>query len=458
MFIMPQLSSRLDLHIENIFFKISDIDGLATGELFERLGPPTQEPVKRLDGGPLTTGVPPYTVWPLWIGQGCEDVTSTDLMIADFGGAYVAKEKTPEYLDTRTTLSPPEALIRFGLIGMPADVWSLACTIFELLGDGELFESMFPDPDQTMEEIVDALGKPPEALWKAWDKRHEYFNEDGSWLPRAGKPPRVSRPLAMRIAQLRGDGGLKGIPQEELPRAEQDAILQLLRGMLTYDPEERFTMTDVVQSEWMQKYGIPAITDPGSNLSQSTQPHLVSKMSATTSHNSGDEIYEWQENAEDLERYLTGGYHPVKLGDKFCGSRYTVVHKLGKGSYSTVWLARDHQMNNYVALKIVVSEFSAVGDEVSVLSKLEAHRITSADPGAKHVSRLLNNFDIEGPNGKHACLVSEPLGCSLGVSREVSTRWFFQLPIARAIAAKVIIGVRFIHSCGVVHGGECKGA
>jgi len=38
--------------------------------------------------------------------------------------------------------------------------------------------------------------------------------------------------------------------------------------------------------------------------------------------------------------YRPGGYHPVHLGDVY-GQKYRVIHKLGFGAYSTVWLARD---------------------------------------------------------------------------------------------------------------------
>ena len=45
---------------------------------------------------------------------------------------------------------------------------------------------------------------------------------------------------------------------------------------------------------------------------------------------------------ESPRRYQPGGYHPVHLGDIYC-RRYKVIHKLGFGTYSTVWLARDLQ-------------------------------------------------------------------------------------------------------------------
>lgn len=54
--------------------------------------------------------------------------------------------------------------------------------------------------------------------------------------------------------------------------------------------------------------------------------------------------YNPSEDVEDLCYYKPGGYHPVKLGDLFPSkecSRYRVLHKLGWGASSTVWLATD---------------------------------------------------------------------------------------------------------------------
>lgn len=54
---------------------------------------------------------------------------------------------------------------------------------------------------------------------------------------------------------------------------------------------------------------------------------------------------------ENLERYCSGGYHPVHIGDEFDSSRYKgeeidsgrykIVGKLGYGAFSTVWLAQN---------------------------------------------------------------------------------------------------------------------
>lgn len=46
---------------------------------------------------------------------------------------------------------------------------------------------------------------------------------------------------------------------------------------------------------------------------------------------------------ERLDEFKTGSYYPVAIGDLFDSKKYQVVGKLGFGSTSTVWLARDLQ-------------------------------------------------------------------------------------------------------------------
>ncbi|KAL8722458.1 MAG: hypothetical protein Q9225_001080 [Loekoesia sp. 1 TL-2023] len=241
-----------DLHTNNVLLQLPNIDKFSADELYHHYGSPVQQEVKRVDGGPLDGTVPPYTVVPLRSAVACEDVKDANMFIADFGEAYVATDGSRQRLNTPLLLCPPEMLLGRSTIGMPADIWTVACTLFEVLGDGALFEAWSRDPDRIISEMVSALGKPDESWWKLWQNREKFFREDGSWLPSPRGYERKSRPLEERISGMREDG-------ENFGEAEKDTLVKMMAGMLKWDPEERSKIEDVVHSEWMELYGKPSI-------------------------------------------------------------------------------------------------------------------------------------------------------------------------------------------------------
>lgn len=81
-------------------------------------------------------------------------------------------------------------------------------------------------------------------------------------------------------------------------------------------------------------------------------------------------IYQWQEGVENLEIYRPGGYHPTHIGDRYHRDRYEIVQKFGFGSYSTVWIAKDHQKNAIAALKIIIASASQKSTEAKVMRTL----------------------------------------------------------------------------------------
>ncbi|KAJ4313792.1 hypothetical protein N0V84_009253 [Fusarium piperis] len=100
-------------------------------------------------------------------------------------------------------------------------------------------------------------------------------------------------------------------------------------------------------------------------------------------------------DTEELELYQTGGFHPVHLGDLYDEGRYRIVHKLGAGGFSTVWLAYDSLLSCWVALKIVVADKSIVVEAKAVL----CHSITSQWSDDRFIT-YTRYFHIEGPNGR----------------------------------------------------------
>ncbi|KAL2839466.1 hypothetical protein BJX68DRAFT_247849 [Aspergillus pseudodeflectus] len=80
-----------------------------------------------------------------------------------------------------------------------------------------------------------------------------------------------------------------------------------------------------------------------------SSPGSATRLSSTMTE---DEpiAYNWIRGVESIERYTPGGYHPVMVGDTL-HKRYRIVDKLGSGGYSTVWLAHDDKLDEYVAPK-----------------------------------------------------------------------------------------------------------
>ncbi|KAK0749692.1 serine protein kinase [Schizothecium vesticola] len=155
---------------------------------------------------------------------------------------------------------------------------------------------------------------------------------------------------------------------------------------------------------------------------------------------------------EWVEDYHPGGYHPVHLGNVF-NNQYKVLRKLGKGSYSTVWLARDLK---YVALKILVSEISEPTRELQIL-----RHIAESAEGNRHITQLLDEFKHHGPNGSHICLVFEPMGPSANSMVEAlpqfnppNIRMKIRYPpwMAKSILRQSLEALAFLHNNGLAHG------
>jgi serine/threonine protein kinase len=97
--------------------------------------------------------------------------------------------------------------------------------------------------------------------------------------------------------------------------------------------------------------------------------------------------------------------------------------------------------------------------ELSILEKISS--AASKDPDSKHITILLDEFQHEGPNGKHQCLVFEAMGATAASlveelpenkpkmygKVERYPKW-----IAKKILLHALRGLAFLHRNGVVHG------
>ncbi|KAK2765450.1 hypothetical protein FQN54_008303 [Arachnomyces sp. PD_36] len=154
--------------------------------------------------------------------------------------------------------------------------------------------------------------------------------------------------------------------------------------------------------------------------------------------------YQWIDEVEKLERYQPGGYHPIHIGDELA-DRYRVVHKLGYGTYSTIWLARDRHREVYVAIKINTA--NAPSCETGILHALADSR--SDHPGRAMIPSILDQFELQGPNGCHRCYVTSPARSSVTAAKSC---YLFTIETARALVSQLILAVAYTHARGFAHG------
>ncbi|KAI9747914.1 MAG: hypothetical protein M4579_007359, partial [Chaenotheca gracillima] len=170
---------------------------------------------------------------------------------------------------------------------------------------------------------------------------------------------------------------------------------------------------------------------------------------------------------EWVEDYRLGKLHPVNFGDVFKDGRFRVIRKLGYGSFSTVWLARDQQyegsrlrLERFVAMKILSADASTSADtEIKFINYLTDEVPDS--PGKKNVMSILDVFNHSGPNGDHTCIVFEAMGPNAdsmvdelpGNKPKYRFRTNRYPPwMAKSMLRQALLGLDFLHKNGVCHG------
>ena len=99
---------------------------------------------------------------------------------------------------------------------------------------------------------------------------------------------------------------------------------------------------------------------------------------------------------ESIANHRKGGFHPIHFDDVL-HNRYRIVHKLGYGSYATIWLVEDIYSDGCAALKVLSADVSKEVSEAAILRHLKNRQLN----GQEFLIEYLDAFKIEGPNGTH---------------------------------------------------------
>ncbi|KAK7055920.1 kinase-like protein [Favolaschia claudopus] len=169
-------------------------------------------------------------------------------------------------------------------------------------------------------------------------------------------------------------------------------------------------------------------------------------------HSHLDRFYEPHfDDVERLQGYQHGGFAPISLGQEFVNGRYKVIHKLGYGGFSTVWLARDRSNRGLVALKIMQANASSKPSHE--LAEIHIPRsLHTMLPRIQDLSvDVKDNFKVIMPSGEHQVIVMQMAGPSLFDISDFPSRRL-RADLARRVAYQVANALHQMHGAGFVHG------
>ncbi|CAI7588455.1 unnamed protein product [Penicillium bialowiezense] len=244
-----------DLHIGNVLLQLPfDLNQLSVEELYKQYGEPEFEAIRRFDGQPLSPYIPSRAVLPIWLGEASDKLKLSDakVLLSDFGEAFSPTKQQRFKSHTPLVGRPPEARFEpHKPLSFPSDIWSLGCSLWNIIGQNSLFDGMFATEDSITCEQVDALGILPLEWWYKWEGRHDRFTEDGKPINRD-----PCRSWEERFDQdMQEPRQRKGMSRIE--PTERDAIFKMLKSMLKFRPGDRASAKQILECEWMVQWALP---------------------------------------------------------------------------------------------------------------------------------------------------------------------------------------------------------
>ncbi|CAG8470097.1 6289_t:CDS:2 [Ambispora leptoticha] len=191
-----------------------------------------------------------------------------NVKIADLGNACWVDHHFTNDIQTRQYRSPE--VILGSRWGTSADIWSMACMVFELFTGDYLFDpqagSRYNKDDDHIAQIVELLGPFPKHLALAGKYSNEIFN-------RKGELRHIHKLRYWKLPDVLCEKYL-------LPRNEAELFANFLIPMLDLNPEKRASAKHSLTHPWLEE----GYYEASNNKAHTTTTATMSTSSSSTSH------------------------------------------------------------------------------------------------------------------------------------------------------------------------------
>jgi len=250
------LIARIDITPKNVLIQLKGIDTWPTGTLYQQLGSPVRDEVFKSSGQEPDPSAPEYLVEPVSFSRVDIGYISEQVLLIDLGEAFPELSPPANGVGTPVSYCSPELILE-RKASRASDIWSLACTIFELRSGFPLFESFVGSSTEILEEMVRMLGMPPESSKPLWKEDGITITDHAKWDESAlserirgiGMYDEAPSIYDSDVTSLNHHTLLEP-PGRRIARDEAINLADLLRRALDYIPEKRLSVEKVANHSW----------------------------------------------------------------------------------------------------------------------------------------------------------------------------------------------------------------
>ena len=152
----------INFTFEEYILLLAKCNSLSMDREYHRFDEPVKTEMGRIAGVPSGPEAPSYSVWSARLVIASNKVSDPRILTSDFGEAWLSKKETRESLVTPLIWLAPKDRFPKWLIRFPAEVWTVACTLYEILYGWGLFEVPLGDGDDLVLDMISWLNMLPQ--------------------------------------------------------------------------------------------------------------------------------------------------------------------------------------------------------------------------------------------------------------------------------------------------------